>query len=209
MYLFPFPVNAETRYVSDKLVISVRSGPGKNASILKNISTGTAMTVLENKGEFIKVSVEGGLTGWVPKYYTETDVPKEQVIESLNLEMNRLQQETEKQASRLKELNEIDKENKQNHNKINTLTRQLSEVQDKYNSLLVQSEDIVETIRERDSLKEAAFSREQRLLELQKENQTLKNYKMIYWFATGGAIFLLGWLIGKLSRKSAKRSITL
>lgn len=200
---------AEIRYVTDSLLISVRSGPGKEYKILDNINTGTPMTVLEEKGEFIQVSISDTLKGWVPKYYTETDIPKAKVIESLNREIKRMEQEAEKQAMRLAELEEIDGVKTQNLTKINELDSQLKDIQTKYSALLAKSQDVIETIKERDQLKKNELSMAQQIREITAQNSTLKNYKMIYWLATGGGIFLVGWLIGKLSQKGTRRSLTL
>lgn len=205
----PLHATAETRYVTDKLLISLRTGPGNDDKVIENISTGTVLTVLEDKGDFIKVSTANGKTGWVPKYYTETELPKESVIHSLNLEIKRMEQEAEDQAAILENFENTEEANNQNLAKISSLAKQLDELQVKYAALLTQSENIVETIKERDDLKKAAYSKDQEIRELSTENSSLKNYKMIYWLATGGGIFLLGWLIGKLGQRSNKRSLSL
>ncbi len=207
--LLPPRVIAETRYVSDQLVISVRTGPANSYKLIENIKTGTAMTLLEEKGEYIKVSVGEDLIGWVPKYYTETRIPKEEIIKSLNVELKRMEQEAEKQASKLEELQEIQGTNTQNLARIDTLDKQVTAIQTKYTALLTQSKNAIETTKERDELKKQKHSNDQKLQDLLKENSSLRNYEMIYWFTAGGGIFLLGWLIGKLSQRGNKRSLTL
>jgi predicted RNase H-like nuclease (RuvC/YqgF family) len=120
-----------------------------------------------------------------------------------------MEQEVAGQAPQRAELDKFQEANKQNLAEIEGLSSQLDEIKKKYAALLAQSENITATIKERDELKKAVYSKDQKLQELLKSNNSLRNYKMIYWFATGGGIFLLGWLIGKFSQRSNKRSLTL
>jgi SH3 domain protein len=52
--------HADTRYVSDMLVISVRDAPIQNASVLGYIKTPTAVDILEEQEDYLKIKTKDG-----------------------------------------------------------------------------------------------------------------------------------------------------
>ncbi len=60
-----------THWVRDKIVISVRSEPGSDGKILRSISSGTGMKIVErsSNGAYAKVVLNNGLEGWVSTRY--------------------------------------------------------------------------------------------------------------------------------------------
>ena len=58
---------AETRYVSDRLEIQMRTGKGTQFRILRMLPSGTAVEVLETDTEdgYTRVRAPGGVEGWV------------------------------------------------------------------------------------------------------------------------------------------------
>lgn len=72
---------AETRYISDVVLVPVRSGAGPQYRIIHSgIKSGTKMTVLEEDptGEWAKIRTERGMEGWLPKQYL-TSTPTAQL----------------------------------------------------------------------------------------------------------------------------------
>ncbi len=66
-------VFAQTHYVSDQLLVNLRSGQGSQYRILKILKSGTSMTELE-KGEtdeWIKVRTQAGDEGWILTQYIQ------------------------------------------------------------------------------------------------------------------------------------------
>ena len=58
-------VIAETKYVSDELVINMRSGKGNGFKIIKIIKSGTPVTILKTDSGYAKVKTPQGVEGWV------------------------------------------------------------------------------------------------------------------------------------------------
>ena len=58
---------AETRYVSDRLDIQMRTGKGTKFRILRMLPSGTAVEVLETDtaNGYTRVRTPGGVEGWV------------------------------------------------------------------------------------------------------------------------------------------------
>jgi SH3 domain protein len=72
--LAPTGVHAQTRYVSDELVITFRSGPSSQNQIIRNLSSGTRMEVLEELPDegYSRVRLSDGTEGWVLTQYLQT-----------------------------------------------------------------------------------------------------------------------------------------
>lgn len=60
---------ANVRYVSDQLIITLRTGQGNSFQILRALPSGTRLTVLEEDGEFSRVRTDKGTEGWVRNQY--------------------------------------------------------------------------------------------------------------------------------------------
>lgn len=74
---------AETMYVTDRLYLSLRKAPDTGGPSLGLLPSDTKVEVLETEGNWAKVDVEGGRTGWVMKRYLVKDLPKSLLIEQL------------------------------------------------------------------------------------------------------------------------------
>ena len=61
------PAHAKTVYVSDELKIALRSGASNGHRIIKFLSSGTALTVLDTSedGKFTEIETTDGKSGWV------------------------------------------------------------------------------------------------------------------------------------------------
>jgi len=88
-------VFADTRYVSDELIISVREGHNQDDNVLGHIRTGTAVDVLEEKGGYLRIKTEDGLEGWVQAQYVISEKPNGRIIEDLRDEINDLNKKIE------------------------------------------------------------------------------------------------------------------
>lgn len=74
---------AETMYVTDRLYLSLRKGPGLGEPSLGLLESDTKVDVHETEGNWARVTAENGRTGWVMKRYLVQDLPKSLLIEQL------------------------------------------------------------------------------------------------------------------------------
>jgi SH3 domain protein len=74
---------AQTMYVTDRLLLSLRNTPDPDQPAVALLPSDTRLDVLETQGQWAKVMLEDGRTGWVMKRYLVEDVPKPQTIEKL------------------------------------------------------------------------------------------------------------------------------
>src|SRR5690606_24960369 len=90
-----------TRYVSDDLEITMRSGQGVKYSIKKMLRSGEALTVLEtDPAGYSKVKTSNGVEGWVlTRYLSNSPSAREQLkshqerIANLELEVTKYKEE--------------------------------------------------------------------------------------------------------------------
>ncbi len=68
--------HGQTRYVSDDLVITLRSGPSTQNAIIDNLNSGDAVDILEEEDDsgYSRVRVRAsGAEGWVLSRYLSTE----------------------------------------------------------------------------------------------------------------------------------------
>jgi len=212
-------VQADTRYVSDRLVITMREGRGTEYRIIRTLKTGTPVEVLEEDEQYMKVRTEDGREGWVLKRYITSETPKTVVIEGLRAERDRLKAglddlnrriaelrrelEKERQARR-SEQGRLKKEIRAREAELSEVRAELEAVNRKYRTFMDASKNVVEIIKERDLLRKERERLAADKTRLLRENEKLQERGMIYWFLAGGGVFFVGWVSGKLSRKKKR-----
>ena len=220
MLSFPSAVMADTRYVDDQLVITLRQGKSSKHRILRTLKTGTPLEVLEEDGSYLKVRTDDGLEGFVLNQYMSTSRPKAQVIKQLEGDNKGLQQKiarldktnndlkaqiTAMQENHARELLELTGKSSLIEESLQQIKTEQDVTAEKYNTLLVQSENVVAIAEERDQLLKNKSKLTSEVTSLRNQNEKLSDNRMIKWFLTGGSVFLLGWIIGKISRKKRSR----
>jgi len=220
LYVIVPPAVADTRYVGDQLIITLRQGKSTKHKILKTLETGTPIEVLEEDGSYFKVRTTDGVEGYVLRQYVSSNPPKTQRIEELEMLNSSLQ----KKISNLKEtksnLEMQLKTIQENYNqKFSEITAKSADMEqnleqtlnnertlaEKYDTLLAQTENVVEIAAERDQLLQKNKKMEADVTTLLNNNEKLANSRMIKWFLAGGGVFFFGWIIGKISRKKRSR----
>lgn len=185
---------ADTRYVSDRLIISVRAGQNNTSDVLGHIQSDTPVDVLEEGGRYLRIKAENGLEGWVNVKYITSEKPNTLIIKDLRGEIKQLQGKIETFKKRTIDSSASISSTKQNYeNQIKELTRTLKTHQ------------------------RMASNRERELEKLKKENVSLKaemnnlknpaKLQSIQWFLVGAGVLLFGFMIGRTARKEKRTSI--
>ncbi len=214
------PAYADTRYVIDELVITLRAGKSNDHKIIKTLKTATPLEVLEEDDTYLKVRTSDGSEGYVLRQYVSPELPKALIIERLGKEKSALQTKVknleEAKKSLQNQYNDIQVKYKQDVSEITSKSSSIEQnleqaiqnernLAEKYDTLLAQSENVVEIAAERDQLLEINKKLAADLTNLEKTNDKLSDSRMIKWFLAGGGVFLFGWIIGKISRKKRSR----
>ena len=213
---FTARVQADTRYVSDMLILTVRDSPEKEATVLANLKTADAVEVLEESERYLKIRTQEGLEGWVQKNFITSAKPKALIINDLQNEINRLSAEIENFKKKqdaytdgiIEGTAQQQSKNKALQDKISQLNAKLKQLADTYNTLLQETKNKIAVLTgERDELKVLNTA-------LKTENDTLKKAKplpagpkRIRFFLTGAGVLLLGFFLGKSARRKRSYSI--
>jgi len=225
VFVFTGVAVAETLYVTDQLVITVRRGKSAQHAIIKTVKTGTPLEVLESvEGEpYVKVRLQSGEEGYALRQYLSSKTPKPVIIARLQKEVKQLQNKLEEVEGKRDQLADnlqtIQTETSSKEEELSSYTsglekelagtkQDLQSLKEKYDILLDKSKKVMDISTERDSLLEnnSLLTSEVRLL--REEKSKLMRSGMIKWFLAGGGVFFFGWLVGKVSRRK-KQGLTI
>lgn len=279
---------AETRYISDQLVISLRDKLNKPNVSVGFVRTADKVKIIGQKGEFARVVTENGIEGWIKKQYLRADLPKKIQVEQLKEEIKNQQKtiaqymsgsassddqkariqefsdrliserdqlqtevtrlknsnsslagelvqleekaatlrgsadqqtallnkvaELEKTATRLQEDNKklanmsfdseaSAKERTQLVAERDALLDKHAAIQQQYDTLLKNSQNVVEITRERDELKKSLSTQQADKTLLQARNDELENSNIRQWFLAGAGVLFVGIIFGRTTKK--------
>ena len=213
-------VMADTRYVDDLLVITLRQGKSSKHRILRTLKTGTALEVLEEDESYLKVRTADGLEGFVLRQYISTSPPKKQLIKRLEGKNKDLQQKITQfdktnddlkaqigvmQENHAQELLELTGRSSLTEEALQQIQQEQEVLAENYSTLLAQSENVVAIAEERDQLLIDKSKLTSEVTALRNQNEELSDTRMIKWLLAGGGLLLVGWIIGKISRKKRTR----
>lgn len=217
----PLQALGADRYISDVLIVTLRDAPSRTSNIIGHLRSGDYMTVLEEQDNgYLFVRVSSGIEGWVPKKYTAEGKSKDTIIKSLKSSVTSLEASNNSQKSKNSKISgqvndyqaTIDtyatREAGQQA-RILDLEKQVAEAQDKYITLKDQSEGVEEVFAEQQALVEKNGSLTKELTVLKMENQELDQTRNIFWFLTGAAVLLVGFILGRSGRRSRRNSLSL
>lgn len=186
----------QTRYISDELVVPLRSGPSIRNSITRNLRAGTAVEVLEQEREsgYSRVRVpDRGTEGWLETQYLAPEpIARDRLVA--------VEQALETARSRAAEL----------EGRVAALTgeleraqRQLEATRESSGELSEELEDVraasanVLAIREENERLERDLARRAREIEaLTAENSALANRERQNWFVVGASVLTGGIVLG-------------
>lgn len=185
----------ESRYVSDTLEITMRSGKGTSYGITRMLRSGTRVEVLDEdkKSGYTHVRTKSGKEGWVlSRFLMKTPAARDQLADAekklAEMELENRKLETalaalkDEKVKLSKNLGNLDSESRK-------VSQELAEIKRTASSALA-----IDT--ENKELKTRVVSLERRLQTMQQENEGLKDRTARDWFMVGAAVVLLGIIVG-------------
>jgi len=186
---------AETRYVSDTLEITMRSGKGTGYGITRMLRSGTPVEVLEDDKEtgYTHVRTSNGKEGYVlSRFLMKGQAARDRLAEAekklAELELENRKMETamgslsDEKSALEQELDKLDGQSR-------SVSQELAEIKRTASSALaIDSEN--------KDLKGRVVALERQLQTLQQENEVLKDRTARDWFMVGAAVVLLGIIVG-------------
>lgn len=199
LLLIPVTAVAATRYVSDHLVITLRTGQGNQYAITKTLPSGTLLTILEEtETGYTRVRTPDGTEGWVRTQYLSDEAPAAEKLAKTEEKLAKLQEKMSKVSDELAELrkdkNQLDSQYKKlsgEHKETADELTKLSQVAARPKQLEAENTDMRE--------KFAKISDELNLIK--QENQVLKDRSKRNWFLAGALVVIIGIIIGLIIPK--------
>lgn len=186
---------AAKRYVNDQIIITVRAGAGKEHKVLKTITSGTPMEILEEQPDtgYALARLNDGLEGWVrTQYLTDKPVAKDKLA-WLQGKYDKLK---EKASQQKKELDTLKTEYGKLSKDSKKLEKDSKALHDRMSHINKVAAKPILLDKENRELKEKNITLANEMQLLSQENQILKDRDDRDWFIAGGGVMLLGILLG-------------
>jgi SH3 domain protein len=184
---------ADRRYVSDRLIITLREAPNSDEGVLGTIRSDDPVEVIEESGRYLRVQTEAGEVGWVPGQYITAETPKLIIIAQLKDEIDRLREKIGKyEGAENPFLDELKAAEETYLQKVKELEQNAAKLVD-----------------ERNKLKTANAGLNAEIRNLQKKVETIRGSGKLRWFLAGAAVFCLGLIAGQVTRRKKRYYIDL
>ena len=186
---------AETRYVSDRLEITMRNGKSTSYGITRMLLSGTPLTVLETDTDagYTRVRTRDGKEGWVlSRFLMEGQAARDRLaaaekrLAEIEIENNKMTAAMETMKVKVSSI-EKDRTNLDGVNR--KVSQELAEIKRTASSALALDSENKE-------LKSRVVALERKLQTLHQENEGLKDRTDRDWFMVGAGVVLLGIIVG-------------
>lgn len=187
-------IQAETRYVSDEIEATLRTGPSLSHAIQRMLKSGVALEILEVNAEngYSRVKTSGGTEGWILSRYLMADPPARSQVEKIA----KLITDAAPDGSVRVQLNAIKDEFDKTSKRMAFLENENKRLEEQLGSIKKTSANILQIDEENKQLHQKLAATEQRLTTLQLENQELGDKSQQEWFITGALVLSGGVLLG-------------
>lgn len=199
LFILSFSTYAETQYVSDHLVITVRTGQGAQFQIIKTLESGEHVKVLEttNTG-YTRIETSDGTEGWVrSQYLAEEPVASEKLVKA---EANLL-----KTRTALKKIKENFAVLSKEHKSLSQTQASLSSNKKQLDTELARLNEVAKKPiildKQNRKLQQRNITLEKDLQRLNQENHSLKDRSQREWFIAGALVLFGGIILGLLIPK--------
>jgi len=192
----PLAAVGDVNYISDVLNVPLRSGPSTAHRIIhRGLPSGTQLTVLATDEEagFTQVRTDGGLEGWVTSQYLIGEpiarvklAAVEKRLQGLKAEIDK---EREARASIQSEYKEAEANNSKLNSEVQALTKELEELKRISADPINEHAHNVELTQQNQRLVGE-------LEKLSSMTRQLKDNVQLEWLLYGGALVLIGLLLG-------------
>lgn len=185
---------AASKYVSDHLVITMRTGQGNQFEIIKTLVSGTKLEILEETDTgYAMVRLNDGTEGWVRTQYLADEPIAAEKLAAAESKLGKLKGDNKLLREELDSLKKskgtLDAEYaklKSEHTNATQELTHLNEVAARPKQLETENKDLRKRFEQ--------ISDE--LVLVKQENQVLKDRSERQWFITGAAVLIIGMIIG-------------
>ncbi len=199
--------NAQTRYINDELVVTIRSGQSNQHQILRTAKSGTRLELLESHKEtgYSRVRLGDGTEGWVLSQYLSTTPTNKARLQTTQRKLDDAKQQINALRNQLKqtqyELSESEQRNQALLKETEALEREVTHIRNIAGHAPALSD-------QNQALKADVIRLETMVQTLEQENLLIKDRSARDWFIAGTGVTLMGIAIGFVAYKirTQKRS---
>lgn len=180
--------SAEQYYVSQRMEITMRSGPGVSYKVIAMLPSGNGVTMLEYGKDWSRIQTLDGKDGWVLSRYMTKEMP-------VTLMVNELQEKNRQLSTTLEKI-------KAENVALLDIKEKLVGKEKEYNALKLRSSDFLEIEQKyNDTVKQLE---EQKVLIERCNSQSHK--EILYSFSIGAGVLIIGIILGISAKKRQKSS---
>ena len=196
---------AERRYVSDDLGITLRTGQSTQHQILRMVTSGTPLEVLETDEDtgYTRVRTPQGVEGWVLSRYLMDHPGAQDQLTNAQKKLARLEDENKNMRAKL---NEVSGDKSSLTKEKDMLSAENGKLQAELDHIRKTAASALAIESENKRLTNERVRLETDLQAAQQENISLKDRSDREWFVRGAAVVVVGILIGLILPKIRFRS---
>jgi SH3 domain protein len=193
---------AETRYVTDVLKLTLRSGPSTEHKILSVVESGQLMEILEPGEDWTLVRIANGKEGYVLTRYLIPEPTHNVRLEQLQAKHKALMQQS---ATLLEENTRFRKESKQRTLSLDSNEKALKKLRADYDELKAGSAEYL-TLKKKYKMVSGQLAKQtKRASALDEELRGIEINQYIKWFLAGSGVLLVGFIVGFSARRQRRR----
>ena len=195
---------AQTRYVSDQIEATLRTGPSLGHAVQRMLRAGVALEVLEEdpKSGYTRVKTSSGVEGWLLSRYLMAEPDARSQVEKFAKQINT---SADLDGSVRAQLNAIKEEYENARKRITVLESTNKRLESELDSIRKTSANVLSIDKENKKLQQKLAVTEESFLNLQTENNELGDRKQRDWFVAGALVLLGGIVLGLILPRFAKR----
>lgn len=196
-------VTAETKYVSDRLTITLRTGPGADRKIIAMLPVGRAVEVVTSGEEWTEVMLSNGKQGWALTRFLTDKEPASKVLARLQQKYASL---SETYESLQKKSNQLSSEGEGLFGELAETQKALSKLTQEYETLKEESKGFLALkAKYAKAVKESQQARKE--ADESKEQYNELSYSEVKTgMLIGGGMIVLGFVAGYILKRPKRRS---
>ena len=186
---------AEDRWVTDEFEVMMRTGKSNSQSIVRQLKSGTKVEILieDKESGYTQVRIGTDTDGWVLSRYLARGPTAKLLLPEVEARLAKSEATT---TNLKKEIAELKGERQQMQNQVSELQSSSSSVQQQLDRVTKLSSGTIQVDDQNKQLKKRIVESDQQLELLEAENKRLAGRSDREWFLVGGAVLMLGLLLG-------------
>ncbi|MFK8053277.1 MAG: TIGR04211 family SH3 domain-containing protein [Woeseiaceae bacterium] len=192
----PTQAQGQTRYVTDQFEVTMRRGPSTDNAIVRMLSSGTALQVIDADpaSGYTRVKLTTSNTeGFVLTRYLMSEQDARSQLAALQERLVTLRDQS---GDRGRELDDLRQANAQSTQRIVGLEQENQRLQSELSALQTKAANVVNIDRENTTLRKELTDTQIQLQSTEEENRELSSRRVMQWFIIGAVVLLVGIVLG-------------